>query len=111
SRCLVGLVVAVCVAATACGPTPASPTPTTAVPFLVGTWDGAVTISRTGVPDTTAPTTWTIALVPLSGDTGYTTTILVDDNWLPITATLSASLTPPSPGGRLVTSGQYRSPR
>jgi len=96
----------------ACGPTPMEPTePTPAPLFLVGTWDGSLTLSRAGLPDTVAPTTWTFDAVPLSGGVGYTARIRVDDSWLAITATLSASLTPPSPGGRLVTSGSYQSPR
>jgi len=109
TRQVLGLLLAGSLAASCGGALPSEPSP--APSFLVGTWDGSVTISRAGLPDTVATTTWTFADVPLSNGVGYTTTIRVNDDWLAITATLSASLTPPSPGGRLVTSGSYLSPR
>jgi hypothetical protein len=79
--------------------------------FLVGTWVGPMTISRTGQPDSIAQATWTFDELALTGSTGYTVTVRVVDAWLNISTTLSASLAPPSPGGHLVTSGTYRSPR
>lgn len=98
-----------CLVASCGGTSPMAPTP--APSFLAGTWEGSMTLTRTGLPDTVAATTWTFELVPLTGSTTYTVTVRVDDPWLAINTTLSASLTPPSPGGQLVTSGLYRSPR
>jgi hypothetical protein len=79
--------------------------------FLVGTWEGPMTITRAGLPDTVARSTWTFAPIPQTGGAEYTTTVRVQDNWLAINATLSTSFAPPSPGGQLVTSGTYHSPR
>lgn len=89
----------------------APPAPAADPSFLAGTWQGSLTISRVGLADTVAPTTWTFSVIPLTGGTGYTTTVTVQDPWLAITATLSASLIPPAPGGQLVTAGTYRGPR
>jgi hypothetical protein len=106
---VIGILLAGCCFASCGGTSPTAPTPPPS--FLEGTWQGSMTISRAGLPDTVAQTTWTIAVVELTGGTTYTATVNVQDSWLAINTTLSTSLTPPSPGGQLVTSGTYRSPR
>lgn len=108
-RTLLAVGLAGCLAASCGGTSPTAPTPEPS--FLAGTWDGSMTISRAGLADTQASTTWTFEAIPATGGTSYTTTIRVLDSWLAINATLSTSFAPPSPGGQLVTSGGFRSPR
>ena len=52
------------------GSTPTSPGETS---FLTGTWNGTLTISRTGQPDVTGPATWTFELVPQTGRHNFNT--------------------------------------
>jgi hypothetical protein len=94
------------------GGTTTNPTPPGDSSFLTGTWTGTVTIHRDGLPDTTAPTTWTFALIPNTGALGFTTRVDLQDQWLPITAMVTTGLyAPATPGSGIHTIGTYASPR
>jgi hypothetical protein len=93
---------------TTTGPTPTQPENG----FLAGTWRGPVTIHREGLPDTAGTSVWTFALVPQTGGTTYSTTVTLQNSYLPVTASsLTTSVLPAAPGGRISTEGFYPSPR
>jgi hypothetical protein len=80
--------------------------------FLTGTWNGTLTISRTGQPDVTGPATWTFELVPQTGRHNFNTTIRSQNAWIPITTTSTIVLTPTAdPPGQIGGTGHYNSPR
>src|SRR2546430_17736135 len=91
------------------GSTPSSPGETS---FLSGTWNGTLTISRTGQPDITGPATWTFELVPQTGRHNFNTTIRSQDTWIPVStpSTIVLTLTG-DPPGQIGGTGHYNSPR
>ena len=91
------------------GSTPTSPGETS---FLTGTWNGTLTISRTGQPDVTGPATWTFELVPQTSRHNFNTTIRSQNTWIPVTTTSTIVLTPTAdPPGQIGGTGHYNSPR
>ena len=91
------------------GSTPTSPGETS---FLSGTWNGTLTISRTGQPDITGLATWTFELVPQTGRHNFNTTIRSQNTWIPVTTTSTIVLTPTAdPPGQIGGTGHYISPR
>jgi hypothetical protein len=92
------------------GSSPSGPSGDTS--FLSGTWSGTLTISRTGQPDVSGPTTWTFEAVPQTNRQQFRVTIQSTNSWLPITATTTGELSPsPEPPGKIGASGNYVSPR
>jgi hypothetical protein len=79
--------------------------------FLTGTWQGPLTIHREGLPDSTGMSTWTLALVPNTNGTTFTTTLTSQNAYIPVTTTLSTAIVPAQPGGHITTAGFYPSPR
>jgi hypothetical protein len=80
--------------------------------FLNGTWNGTLTISRTGQPDIAGPATWTFELVPQTGRQNFNTTIRSQNTWIPVTTTSTIVLTPTAdPPGQIGGTGHYNSPR
>jgi len=91
------------------GSSPTSPGETS---FLSGTWNGTLTISRTGQPDITGPATWTFEVVPQTGRQSFNTTIRSQNTWIPVTTTSTIVLTPTAdPPGQIGGTGHYNSPR
>ena len=98
------------VSGTCGGSAPTSPSGETS--FLSGTWTGTLTITRTGQPDITGPTTWTFEVVPQTNLQTFRTTINSQHSWLPVSTTASTGLTPGNtPPAQISTQGQFDSPR
>ena len=111
------LLVAVLGCAT-CGGSATNPTaPTGSSSFLVGTWQGTLTIHVNpdvpGTPSSTTSTTiWTFAAVPQTNLQTFTANIRSEHPWLPVTAIGTAALVPSSmPPAQISTQGDYSSPR
>lgn len=99
----------VCLANCGGGSTPASPSETS---FLSGTWNGTLTIFRTGQPDVAGPVTWTFELVPQTGRQNFNSTLRSQNTWIPVTTTSTIVLTPTAdPPGQIGGTGHYNSPR
>ena len=89
-----------------------SPTSPGETSFLSGTWNGTLTITRSGQPDVTGPATWTFELVPQTGRQNFNTTIRSQNAWIPVTTTSTIVLTPTAdPPGQIGGTGHYSSPR
>lgn len=89
-----------------------SPTSPGESSFLTGTWNGTITISRTGQPDIAGPVAWTFELVPQTGRQQFSTTIRSQNSFIPVTATSAIVLTPTGdPPGVVGGTGHYSSPR
>jgi len=89
--------------------TPTSPGETS---FLNGTWNGTLTIFRTGQPDIVGPATWTFEVVPQTGRQNFNTTIRSQNTWIPVTTTSIIVLTPTADSpGQIAGTGHYNSPR
>jgi hypothetical protein len=99
----------------ACGRSPSEPSG--APSFLAGTWQGTVTIEvnpgeASGLPATTAATTWTFEVVPQTNKQTFRATVQSAHLWLPITTVASTALVPTNtPPTRISTQGDYNSPR
>lgn len=103
---------------TACGGSSSGPTaPSAPSSFLVGTWQGTVTIEvnpgdPTATPPSSGPTQWTFEVVPQTNQQTFRTTIRSEHAWLNISTTASAALTPTgSPPAQISTQGTFDSPR
>jgi hypothetical protein len=87
-------------------------TPSDEPSFLSGTWNGTLTITRTGEPDVSGAVTFTFDVVPRSNRQSLNLRIQSSNSWLPVTATSVVALTPsPEPPGRIGGTGTYASPR
>jgi hypothetical protein len=92
------------------GSSPTSPSGETS--FLNGPWNGTLTISRTGQPDITGPTTWTFEVIPGTGRQTFRTTIRSQNSWVPVTTTSTIGLVPSAdPPGQIGGTGHFDSPR
>ncbi len=86
--------------------------PSDSASFLSGTWSGTLTITRTGQPDVSGPTTWTFEVVPQTNRQQLRVSIQSTNNWLPIMAASTVVVTPsPDPPGQIAGTGTYPSPR
>jgi len=100
-----GLVIASCGGTT---PTP----PSGEMSFLSGTWNGTLTITRTGEADVSGAVTFTFDVIPQSNRQSLNLRVQSSNSWLPVTATSVVALTPsPDPPGRIGGTGNYASPR
>ena len=107
------LVLGACSVASCGGSSPTTgPTPSAETSFLTGTWSGTLTITRTGQPDVTGPTSWTFEIIPQTNRQQFRVRLESTNSWLPITATTTVGLSPtPDPPGRVGGTGSYTSPR
>jgi hypothetical protein len=97
---------------TSCGGDSSPTGPSVETSFLNGRWTGILTISRTGEPDISGPTTWTFVLNPGSGGRVFQTTIESQNAWFPVSTTTTTALLPAAtPPTQLATHGTYPSPR
>jgi hypothetical protein len=104
------LMLAACVAGACGGSAPTGPSGESS--FLSGTWTGTLTITRTGQPDVSGPTTWTFEVVPQTNRQQLRVNIQSTNSWLPIMAMSTVVLNPtPDPPGRIAGTGTYMSPR
>jgi hypothetical protein len=102
---------------TACDSAPGPAAPAAPQSFLAGTWQGTVTVQVNAdippaPPASSAPTTWTFEVVPLTNVQTFRATIHSEHPWLSIdtigTTALSPTNTPPT---QISTQGDYSSPR
>jgi hypothetical protein len=86
--------------------------PSAETSFLSGTWNGTLTITRTGEPDLSGAATFTFDVIPQSNRQSLNLRMQSSNSWLPVTATSIVALTPsPDPPGRIGGTGTYSSPR
>jgi hypothetical protein len=79
---------------------------------LSGTWNGNLTITRSGQPSVSGPTTWTFDVMSASNRQTFNLSLQSSNAWLPITATSVVTLAPSAdPPGRIGGTGTYTSPR
>jgi hypothetical protein len=99
--------------AAACGKDAGGPTgPSPARSFLEGMWSGTLTIERLGEPSSSGQVTWTLEAVDGTNMQSFRTTIRSQHVWLPITTTVTSTITPSNqPPARISTQGEYQSPR
>ena len=111
TRLLPRLALVLIVLAAACGKE-AGPTGPSARSFLEGTWNGTLTIERTGEQPSTGQVTWTFEAVEGTNLQTFRVTIRSQHSWLPITTTVTSAITPSNqPPARISTQGEYQSPR
>jgi len=95
-----------------CGKEAESPMGPSGQSFLEGTWNGTLTINRTGEPASSGPVTWTFRPTPGTNLQSFSVTIQSQHPWLPITTTVTSAITPSNqPPARISTQGDYPSPR
>jgi hypothetical protein len=102
----------------ACGGSSPGPTaPSVPNSFLVGSWQGTVTIEVNpgdpgASPPSSGPTRWTFEVVPQTNQQTFRATIRSEHAWLNITTMATAALTPTgSPPAQISTQGTFNSPR
>jgi hypothetical protein len=106
----VPLIVGALVTVSCGGSTPTLPSGE--ISFLSGTWNGTLTITRTGEADVSGAVTFTFDVIPQSNRQSLNLRIQSSNSWLPVTATSMVALTPsPEPPGRIGGTGNYMSPR
>lgn len=95
-----------------CGKEAGAPMGPSGQSFLEGTWNGTLTIIRTGEPSLSGPVTWIFKPTAGTNLQSFTVTIQSQHPWLPITTTVTSAITPSNqPPARISTQGNYQSPR
>jgi hypothetical protein len=101
-----------------CGGSSDSPTaPSEPQSFLVGTWQGSVTIQiNPGDPGAPAPSsgnmTWAFEVVPQTNRQAFRATVQSAHAWLPINTIATTTIIPVNtPPAQISTQGSYDSPR
>jgi hypothetical protein len=97
----------------ACGKESSGPAePSTPRSFLEGTWTGTLTIERPGEPSSSGQVTWAFQAVDGTNLQSFRVTIRSQHAWLPITTTVTSTITPSNqPPARISSQGDYQSPR
>ena len=112
------LLLLIVVVISACGGASQGPTgPSGSQSFLVGTWQGTVTIQVAPGPSGPQPaivgaTTWTFEVVPQTNLQTFKATIRSENAWLPVTTVSTTAIIPGNtPPAQISTQGDYDSPR